>query len=89
VQAILKLGGTGPKSASRLNFPLDNYSAADIEALALPGTAGHSSSKAQQRGKAGRAAAAKRQRTAAPTAGASNGSQEGSGAGEESDGEEV
>ncbi|WIA17417.1 hypothetical protein OEZ85_014270 [Tetradesmus obliquus] len=45
-KAILKLGGTGPKSASRLNFPLGDYSAADLEQLALPGTAG--SSKVQQ-----------------------------------------
>jgi hypothetical protein len=81
-QAILKLGGTGPKSASRLNFPLADYSTADSAQLALPGTGG-SSSKAQQqqRRSGGGGRASKRRRVPAAAAAAVA-------AGDESDSEE-
>lgn len=78
-QAILKLGGTGPKSASRLNFPLGDYSAADLEQLALPGTAGSSKvqQQQQQRSRGGRAGKRKSGAAAAAAAGSDGDSGEG------------
>jgi hypothetical protein len=35
-KAILKLGGAGPKSASRLNFPLTDYDLGEISAMNFP-----------------------------------------------------
>lgn len=35
-KAILKLGGAGPKSASRLNFPLTDYDLQEIASMNFP-----------------------------------------------------
>lgn len=41
-KAILKLGGAGPKSASRLNFPLTDYDLQEIAAMNFPQVSGRS-----------------------------------------------
>lgn len=48
VQAILRLGGSGPKSASRLNFPLAEYDLHEIAAMDLPGSAADRAAKVRR-----------------------------------------